>query len=318
MNEFKPHFWHFNPHLQTIIPSVFRKVKNINYQRERISTPDGDFLDIDWSSGKTNSNLLSKKIVLISHGLEGNSTRQYILGMVKIFNNNGYDTLSWNFRSCSGQINDKLRFYHSGATDDLQTVIQHVQNKGYAEIFLVGFSLGGNIVLKYLGEIGPIQIIKKAIVFSVPMDLATSSDKIAQKSNWIYTYRFLKSLKAKIIKKAKFYPNEINLANLGKIKTLESFDNEYTSKLHGFINAKDYYAKNSSIIFVEKIAIPTLIVNAKNDPFLSKECFPIDLLKNHPFVTLEIPEKGGHCGFWQKDYKDQLWSEIIALKHISN
>lgn len=182
----------------------------------------------------------------------------------------------------------------------------------------MGFSLGGNLTLKYLGERNPNPNIKKAIVFSVPLDLSASSKKIADTENWIYTNRFLRSLTKKIKLKAKYFPDEINMANLGKITTLKQFDDEYTSKLHGFINAEDYYAKNSSIIFVENITIPTLIINALNDPFLSQECYPIKLLNNHKYVKLDTPTEGGHCGFLQKGYKNFLWSELKALDFIKN
>ena len=185
-------------------------------------------------------------------------------------------------------------------------------------INLIGFSLGGNLTLKYLGEKLTAKEIKKAVVFSVPMDLAGSSNEISKPTNWIYEKRFLKSLSAKIRLKSKIFPDIIKSSFLGKIKTLEQFDDKYTSKLHGFINAKDYYAKNSSIIFVENITVLTLIVNAQNDPFLSKDCYPIDQLSNHSFVKFEIPSQGGHCGFWQKGYTNFLWSELRALEFIRN
>ena len=324
MLAFTTPFYLSGSHLQTIIPSIFRKVKGVKYSRERILTPDNDFLDLDWSfSNKTEDKIptLGKSkddLVILSHGLEGDTSRQYMLGMVKIFNENGNDCLAWNFRSCSGEMNKNIRFYHSGATDDLDLVIRHAISKGYKNVYLIGFSLGGNLSLKYLGEKKPYTEIKKCIVFSVPLDLAGSSEKIAKPTNWIYTKRFLNSLKTKIRLKAKYFPDELKLDNLGKIKTVEAFDEEYTSKLHGFINAKDYYAKNSSIIFVEKITIPTLIVNAQNDPFLSNKCYPTEKLQSHTHVKLEIPLQGGHCGFLQKGYRNFLWSEIRALEFIKS
>lgn len=336
MQPYYPPFFQPTPHFQTIIPSVFRKVYGVNYQRERINTPDNDFLDLDWSLAanpqiKTNQipplgvrgpNHVPtsdvKGLVILSHGLEGETQRQYIKGMAKIFTENGYDVLAWNFRGCGDEMNKTPIFYHSGATYDLDLVVNHAIKKGYTNINLIGFSLGGNLTLKYLGEKLPFPEIKKAVVFSVPMDLAGSSTQISKPSNWIYEKRFLKSLEAKIQLKSKIFPDSIKTSFLGKIKTLQQFDDEYTSKLHGFINAKDYYAKNSSIIFVENITVPTLIVNAQNDPFLSKECYPIDKLSNHPFVKLEIPSNGGHCGFWQKGYTNFLWSEIRALDYIRN
>jgi uncharacterized protein len=138
-----------NGHLQTLYPNLYRRVRGIVYRRERIPTPDGDFLDLDWSR------VGSRKLVIVSHGLEGSSLRPYVLGMVRAFNETGWDAVAWNFRGCSGEPNRKLRFYHSGATEDLETVVEHVRrDPTYQKIALVGFSLGGNITLKYLGERG--------------------------------------------------------------------------------------------------------------------------------------------------------------------
>ncbi len=296
----------FHPHLETIYPSLFRTVSLPPYTRERITTPDNDFLDIDWLTNKSN------KLVIISHGLEGNSQRAYIKGMAKHFFSNGFDALAWNYRGCSEEINKQKRFYHSGATDDLDVVIQHALRKGYEELVLVGFSLGGNLTLKYLGEQVRDKHIMKSIVFSVPMDLHTSCQKISHPSNWMYSDRFLKSLKKKVQDKAALR-NDLDLSPLASIKTLQDFDDHYTSVLHGYRDAVDYYTQCSSIRFVESIQIPSLIVNALNDPFLSPECYPVDLLKNHGCVKLEIPTRGGHVGFTQFSKKGLFWSEERAL-----
>jgi uncharacterized protein len=337
MQTYSVPFYQPTAHFQTIIPSVFRNVNGIKYIRERIKTPDNDFLDLDWCFA-TNPQIITDSVpplgvrgpkeihpldvrglglIILSHGLEGDTQRQYIKGMAKIFTENGYDVLAWNFRGCGEEMNKTPIFYHSGATHDLDLVVNHAIKKGYSNINLVGFSLGGNLTLKYLGEKSAYPEIKKAVVFSVPMDLAGSSYQISKPSNWIYEKRFLKSLEAKIKLKSKIFPDLIKTTFLGKIKTLQQFDDEYTSKLHGFINAKDYYAKNSSIIFVENITVSTLIVNAQNDPFLSKDCYSIDKLSNHSFVKLEIPLYGGHCGFWQKGYTNFLWSELRALEFVN-
>ena len=176
-SDYQAPFWLINGHFQSIFPSVFRKVKGIQYQRERIQTPDDDFLDLDWSVINQNN-----KLVILSHGLEGDASRQYMTGMVKIFNEAGYDCLAWNFRSCSGEMNLTTRFYHSGATDDLDLVIKHANSKGYDHINLIGFSLGGNLTLKYLGEQQrnkPIEV-KKAVVFSVPMHLRSEERRVGK------------------------------------------------------------------------------------------------------------------------------------------
>lgn len=296
----------FHPHLETIYPSLFRSVTLAPYQRERITTPDDDFLDLDWLTASSN------KLVIISHGLEGNSDRAYMKGMAKHFFSHGFDALAWNYRGCSGEMNRQKRFYHSGATDDLDVVVQHALSKGYEEITLVGFSLGGNLTLKYLGEQKRDARIKKSITFSVPLNLHTSCLKISTPANWMYSDRFLKSLKKKVLEKAA-HRTDIDTDNLGSITTLQAFDDQYTSLLHGYKDAIDYYTQCSAIRFVEHISIPSLIVNALNDPFLSAECFPVDLLAKHPCVKLEIPLRGGHVGFTQFNKKGLFWSEERAL-----
>lgn len=297
----------FSPHLETIYPALWRRVDLQPYVRERITTPDDDFLDLDWLTRG------SEKLVIISHGLEGSSNRPYIRGMAKALFSNGWDVLAWNYRGCSEEMNKKLRFYHSGATDDLDVVIQHAAEfKGYKNIYLVGFSLGGNITLKYLGERVPRKEIRKAVTVSVPMDLKTSCEKISKPSNWIYSNRFLKSLKKKIMIKASLMPG-LDVSGLQRIKTLLQFDNRYTAPLHGFKDAIDYYTRCSSLHFVNGITIPTLIINTQNDPFLSRECFPAQQLKDHQHVQLEILLRGGHVGFAQFNKNGLYWSEQRAL-----
>jgi uncharacterized protein len=317
--DYQAPFWLPDGHSQTIFPSVFRKVIGVNYVRERINTPDGDFLDVDFSEKHSfiHSGYAPRphSLIVLSHGLEGNTSRQYITGIVKNFNTHGFDCLAWNFRSCSGEINQTKRFYHSGATDDLETIIKHSLSKGYDKIYLIGFSLGGNLTLKYLGEKGQnlYPEIQKAVTFSVPLHLSSSSKKIG----WLYTKRFNKSLTKKILEKSKRFPDfQIDTSYINKIKTLKDFDDAYTSQLHGFIDAEDYYERNSSLYFLDKINIPTLIINAQNDPFLSKECFPFEKIKTMEKIYFQAPEMGGHCGFYPVDYRGVLWSEKRALEWV--
>lgn len=302
-----------NAHLATIYPSLFRKVQLPPYKRERIITLDGDFLDLDWLSQQ------SAKVVIISHGLEGNSSRPYVLGMARAFYQSGFDVVAWNFRGCSGEINKAIRFYHSGATDDLDCVTQHVMAKGYQQIFLVGFSLGGNLTIKYLGEMNALlpSAIKAAITFSTPFDLHSGCVKLEQRSNWIYTQRFLRSLKEKVIRKATLMGG-INIQGINKIATLKEFDDRYTAPLHGFKNALDYYQKCSSSHFVKYVAIPTLVVNALNDPFLGTACFPTTHEIQNNKVHLEYPRQGGHVGFALFNQKHLYWSELRALEFIQS
>lgn len=303
---YSPPFLLFNNHLETIFPSLLRKVSLIPYQRERIFTPDQDFLDLDWLKQG------SSKLIILSHGLEGNSSRPYIRGMAKAGYEKGFDILAWNYRGCSEEMNQQLRFYHSGATDDLHTVVMHSQSVGYREIYLVGFSLGGNITLKYLGERVVNDIIKKAVAFSVPMDLHASCKKISTPGNRVYANRFLKSLKLKIERKAADR-NDLDASKLHELHSLVDFDDAYTAPIHGFNSAVDYYTKCSSIHFASNIKTPTLIVNAANDPFLSKECYPTRLLANHTYVKFESPARGGHVGFAQFNKNGLYWSEQRAL-----
>jgi predicted alpha/beta-fold hydrolase len=247
---YSPPFFLFSPHLETIFPAVTRRVNIQPYERERIETPDNDFLDVDWLKNN------SKKLVIISHGLEGNTSRAYMKGMAKIFHANGYNVLAWNYRGCSEEMNRQIRFYHSGATDDLNTVVMHAIQRGYDEINLIGFSLGGNMTLKYLGEGRVPAEIKTAATISVPMDLGSSCRKISQPANWIYSNRFLKSLKNKILTKASLR-NDLDISGIKNIYTLEQFDDRFTAPLHGFESANDYYSRCSAIHFVHDITIPT-------------------------------------------------------------
>ncbi|QDH81624.1 alpha/beta fold hydrolase [Echinicola soli] len=302
----------FNGHLQTIFPALFRKHLSLPFDRERITTPDGDFLDLDWLRQD------SKKLVIICHGLEGDSRRPYMQGMAKHFFQNKYDVLAWNFRGCSGELNIRPFFYHSGATYDLETVINHAEDK-YEQIYLIGFSLGGNLTLKYLGELLPKSPkIKKSVAISVPLHLKSSCNKISSGENLIYSNRFLKTLKEKVQKKALMFPDDLSTAELHKIKTLREFDDKFTGPMHGFRDASHYYDQCSSLYFLEGITIPTLILNAKNDPFLSEKCFPVDKAHALENVYMEFPEIGGHVGFSPRKRKEIYWSENRAFEFIDS
>ena len=304
---------YFNAHVETILPAISRKVQGVRYQRERIATPDDDFLDLDWLRSD------SDKLVILSHGLEGNTSRGYMKGMARAFHQRGYEVLAWNFRGCSEEINRQLRFYHSGATDDFDTVVQYaLRQKSYEAVFLVGFSMGGNITLKYLGEKGT-QLsakIKRAVAFSVPLDMYAACMKISTPQNFVYSRRFLRNLKEKIIRKAKVMPGLLDTAPLTGIKTLMEFDNLYTAPLHGFENALHYYRSCSALHFLDNIYVPTLVLNAWNDPFLPEECYPLELLKDHPHVYFDHPERGGHVGFTHFKENGLFWSEERALEFV--
>ena len=317
-NSIKVPFWLPDGHTQSIYPALFREVELNNQPiRERVNTLDDDFLDVDWYLSQ--GGLDKTPLLIISHGLEGSADRHYVKGLIRVMQGAGYNVLAWNYRSCSGELNRALRFYHSGATDDLDFIIRLANSRGANQISLAGFSLGGNLTLKWLGEQGenPPHFIRKAVAFSVPLHLSSSSRKLARWENRIYTHRFLQTLLKKVNEKSALYPRDITSDMLKSVKSLKQFDDVITGPLHGFKDAEDYYEKNSSLYFLEKIRIPVLIVNAQNDPFLSEECIPYRLAERLDFVYLEAPKEGGHCGFYPKNYQGFTWSEERAAEWFS-
>ncbi len=315
MTEYHAPLFFRNGHRQSIYPTIFRKVKGVQYRRERVTTPDDDFLDLDWMS------VDSDKLVIISHGLEGNSSRAYVKGMVKAVTKAGFDALAWNFRGCSGTVNRQPKLYHSGFYEDLETVIEHVfKNFGYREVNLVGFSMGGNVSLVYLGRQG-LSIdprIKKCITFSVPCDLKAGSEQIAKPGNQIYMKRFLRLLHEKIKAKKPAFPDLFDDRNYQLIKNFYDFDNRYTAPLHGFIDAHDYWQQCSSKKFITTIRVPTLLINALDDPFLSESCYPFTECSNNPYLSLETPKHGGHVGFVTFNRDNSYWSEKRCVAFLKS
>lgn len=304
-----------NPHVQTLYPTLFRRVTGVTYSRKRISTPDEDFIDLDISS------VAAERMAIVLHGLEGDSGRGYMLGMVKALNKRGWDAAALNFRGCSGESNRQVRFYHSGDTGDLRAVISQISVEGrYSEIALVGFSLGGNVVLKYLGECGlnvP-GIIGKAAAMSVPCDLTSSSHRLAEPANRIYMRRFLRLLRQKIRMKMAVMPGRLNDDGYERIRNFKDFDDRYTAPVHGFENAEDYWKKASSKPFLREISVPTLLINAADDPFLTEPCFPVAEAKDNPFLLLEIPDHGGHVGFVTFHSRGEYWSESRVVAFLND
>lgn len=295
-SKYNPPLFFKNGHLSTIYSGLLREVSHLKQTRERITLPDTDFLDLDWSYAEKPT----KKIVIILHGLEGSSKRAYIQGSAKLLSQSGFDICAINLRGCSGTPNTLYRSYHSGATEDLEAVVTHIQQQdAYSEIFLHGFSLGGNLLLKYLGEQRQIpKEIKGAVAISVPCQLADSLTQLLQFKNALYAKKFKTNLIAKLKTKQKQFPSQINSSTINNIKTLKDFDDLYTSKAHGFKDAMDYYAKCSSLQFLAPIKIPVLLINARNDTFLGNQCYPIHLAQKSAFLNLEIPDYGGHVGFY--------------------
>lgn len=314
-SQYKAPIWIGGKHAQTIIPSLFRKVIGVPLIRERIYTEDCDFLDIDWSCRGNRS------LAIISHGLEGSSRQSYILGMIQAFALKGWDALAWNFRGCSGELNRSVRFYDAGSTGDLHCVIMHaLQTKRYEQIALLGFSFGGSITLKYLGDAASVlpSEVTKACVFSVPCDLYACARSLSNGINRIYLNRFLITLKDKITKKAKLHPEIFARVKTSKIRDFIDFDNQITAPLSGFKDALHYYIECSSKQNIPHIKIPTLIINAENDPFLHPSCFPYEECQRSESVYFECPYDGGHQGFIKNQINGLYWSEERALEFISN
>ncbi len=297
-------------HLQTIVPALYRKAERVTRERERLELADGDFLDLEWRREGRGS------LAILSHGLEGSAGASYIQSMARVLSARGWDVLAWNYRGCSGEMNRLPRFYHSGATEDLSAVIEHALAVHPAErIDLVGFSLGGNMTLKYLGEKGAevSPVLGRAVAFSVPCDLACSSRTLDTAFNReVYMRRFIKTLADKVRRKHVMFPDDLDPKGLEKIRTFREFDDRYTAPLHGFRDAEDYWERSSSKQYLSVIRVPALMVNARNDPFLGRGCFPEDEAEESPFFYLEAPSSGGHVGFPTKD-RGEFWMGQRAI-----
>ena len=313
-SRYRPPWLFSNGHLQTIYPSMMRKLEHGFYDRERIETCDNDFLDLDWARAGND------RVAVLSDGLEGNSYRPYMVGMAKMLNQHGWDVAAWNYRSCSGEMNRQVRFYHNGSIDDLGRVVDHLLGTGaYQHLALIGFSLGGNLSLVYLGSQAATldSRIQKAIAFSAPCSLRSSATELARPVNRLYMKEFLDSLHEKIRKKQAMLPGLINDVDFHRIKNFKDFDDRYTAPIHGFKDAEDYWTRCSSGQFLPLITVPTLIVNAMNDPFLADGCYPVQEASRSKYVYLETPSSGGHVGFIQFNKEHRYWSEERAMEFLA-
>jgi uncharacterized protein len=300
-----------NGHIQTILPALLPRRLSIAFERERLELEDGDFLDLDWArTGRD-------KLVILSHGLEGCSDGDYNRGMATALHAAGWDVLAWNLRGCGKEMNRLPRSYHSGETGDLGAVIRSAATK-YSRIALIGFSLGGNLTLKYLGESSPHPAVIGAVAISVPIDLAASARALDQRwSNRIYLRRFMKSMIAKVEAKALRFPDQLDASRCRTIRTLQEFDDRYTAPIHGFRDAADYWTKSSARQYLDRITVPTLLLNARDDPFLTPECFPFAEAEPHSYLFLETPESGGHMGFIDLAHANELWSERRVVEFLT-
>jgi hypothetical protein len=256
-------------------------------------------------------------VIILLHGLEGNAQRPYITGSAKLFNQNGIHACAVNFRGCSGEPNRLYRSYHSGATEDLEAVVNHILAKDrYKEIYIKGISLGANMALKYVGERSDLpKELKGVVAVSTPCDLKGSCDELLSLKNKHYAIRFLDHLKKKLKPKLVQFPDEITLEDYEAIKSLIDFDHIYTAKAHGFKDAFDYYHKASCLQFLPNVKVPSLIINALNDSFLSHGCYPVKEAKHNKNLYLEMPKYGGHVGFIDKG--NVYYNERRALEFLN-
>ncbi|MDZ7899766.1 MAG: alpha/beta fold hydrolase [Arcicella sp.] len=318
-----------NPHFSTIYPSVFRQVKGVEYTRERMELSDGDFLDLDWSFAENTvfnqaailkvDTLFKKnnRLAIFTHGFLGNSTRPYLLGGVKSFNSVGYDALAWNHRGLGGENNRFERITTHGSSDELEEVLNHVLSKNqYNEITLVGYSKGGNISMKYAGEKGeniPAEI-KNIVAISTPTDLQGSVDAMGK--DGFYTNRFHKKLMKFLKNRQQLIGNEA-FASFKKFQYIDDYTDFYIAPLHGFKDAKDYYDQCSAMHVVDKIRVPTLILNAQNDPVLSESCAMKEVAEKSDYIFSETPKFGGHCGFYEANKDGIYWVDKRAVEFVN-
>lgn len=311
-SSFLPHYFVQHTRVQTVAPALLRAPSRLSRVRQRLELPDGDFIDLDFTiKGR-------KKAAIISHGLEGSSDSQYVHGISRALDRECFDIFAWNMRGCSGELNRLLPSYHSGFTEDLETVINHVVGLGYPQIALIGFSVGGNITLKYLGE-APDRVptsICASIVFSVPLDLASTAEELACDKNRFYMNIFLRSLLSKLNAKANYFPGEIDLSGADRIRTFAQYDARFIAPLFGFEGAADYWAKASAKPFLENICVPTLILSSKDDAFLRSDSFPTAVAEKSQHIHLEVSQFGGHVGFMYSYPWGRYYSEVRAVEFL--
>lgn len=301
---FKPAWWLPGPHCQTLWATLCKNKNKplLKTKHERIELPDGDFIDLAWAGGNEGP------IVLILHGLEGSAKSSYAQGLLKIFTQHHWRSVVMHFRGCSDEPNRLSRTYHSGETTDVATIVNKLKEREpNTPIMAVGFSLGGNVLLKWLGETGDQNPLTAAVAVSTPFELQKSVQRLQQGFSRVYDKYLLRCLNKKIVEKFKFKDSPIAIELLGKAKSIRDFDDQVTAPLHGFLSAEDYYARSSSRQYVKSIRVPTLLLQSKDDPFMYAHVIP-EAHELSSSVTLEATEKGGHVGFimgkfpWAPEY----------------
>lgn len=314
-SSFSPTIPFKNGHFNTIYRYLFTK-ENCSYQRKRITTWDDDFIDLDFSF------VGSETLILLIHGLEGSSQSKYMISATNKLNKSGFDTVAFNLRGCSGEDNLLLTTYHSGKTEDVDFVVNYLLNNyEYKKLIIVGYSLGGNLTLKYFGEYKNTlpESLLCGIAVSVPVDLAASGKKMTSLKNKIYMDEFLKTLRLKTLNKADKFPEyKVDTKSLLKAKNFKDFDALYTAPVFGFKNPEDYWQKASSKPYLSEIEKPTLLLTSLDDPFLPKECYPYEEAHKSDYFFLEVTKYGGHVGFLHSfNQRENYWLENRIIEFIA-
>ena len=305
-------------HVQTVCGRLLRREPPLPFRRERLDTPDGDFVDLDFPQLGVGDDA---PLVLLLHGLEGFARRGYALNVYRELAARGVAAVGLNFRSCSGEPNRTARFYHSGETGDIRHVLDHLATRFPGRVLgAVGFSLGGNAMLKYLGEEGARSRIAAAAAVSVPYDLAAGALLLEQSrmGRW-YTSTFIRTLVFKAMaKRDLMLAAGIDLERVRASRTFREFDDAATAPLHGFRDADEYYARCSSAAFLERIRVPTLLLQSKDDPFLPPEAFPWPAVRANPHLQVELTDAGGHVGFVGGSILHPVfWAEREAARFLA-
>ena len=308
---FEPAWWLPGPHSPTLWPSLFRHRPRLSLHHERVELPDGDFLDLSWH-GKEDA-----PIVLLLHGLEGSLDSHYARPLLKTLAEAGYLACMMHFRGCSGEPNRLPRSYHSGDSAELQTISKHIHNsRGRPVYAIIGFSLGGNLLLKWLGERGATAGIQRAMAVSVPFLLDQAADRLDQGFSRLYQKHLLDSLKRKYREKFSHMPSPLDV-DLAQIRNFRQFDEYITAPLHGFTGADDYYRRCSCRQFIPGIRVPTLILHDRHDPFMWPHTVP-EAWELPDEVVLELTEGGGHAGFIcnTTDSRSTYWPDRRLLEWL--
>ncbi|MGH8402031.1 MAG: hydrolase [Gammaproteobacteria bacterium] len=310
-SEFTPSWLLQNRHAQTIFPNIIYPGPRLPLRRERLELPDGDFIDVDWTTGKTGP------IVIVLHGLEGSIKSHYAARMMRKLSELGLRGALPHFRGCSGEPNRLSIHYHSGFTQDLEYFTGLLkQREPTTSLAAVGYSLGGNVLLKWLGESTNSHRLVTAVAVSVPFDLADASRTVEHGISQIYKWDLLGSMRRSTRQKFKRVKPPFPLPNIRKLRTFRAFDNALTAPLHGFMDADDYYDTCSSRYYLKNITVPTLILHATDDPLMTPASVPRED-ELSPAVTLELSRKGGHVGFVNGSLlHPQMWLGKRIGRHL--